>query len=130
MPQLLKHIDAIAREKKRDVLFIRFVGDVAWRDLEIRTRIIDWLEANKIGWLACGDFANENYMASYRGQIYVDLPYDRDLEAYQQLEAFLEHPDGTMRFPQVEFCCVTHEGALKNVHHDVPGFWEKWAETF
>jgi hypothetical protein len=48
----------------------------------------------------------------------------------QAVQEFLEYADGTMRFDDAKFWIVTHELAVKNRHHDEPGFWEKWAEDF
>lgn len=150
MPQLLEYIDSICRKKQRDVLYLRFVAPntepwdndsddgtcdgfddyVDGRNLEVRRQIIEWLDQNQIAWQPCGPIANENCWESYRGQIYLDVPYDQNLDAYQHLEAFLENPDGSMRFPEVEFWRLSLNLAMKNSHHDEPGFWEKWAEKF
>ncbi len=141
MPQILEHIDAIARKLKRSVLFICFDehiegGDFSdWLDFDyedsaIRNTVIEWLDSQKIGWRPCGHFANVNAMAGYRGQIYVDVPYDESLPEYKVLEAYLENPDGTMRFPEVGFYYCPLEMAMINAAHDEPGFWDRWAENF
>lgn len=138
MPMLIKHIDAIGREKQRDVLFVVFKLDeddedhpwLDWDNLPIRQHIIDWLEKHGICWAPCGEYANVNQMVSYMGQIYIDLPYDRTLPSYLELEAFLENPDGSMRFPHVIFAYLPLESAMKNAEHDAPGFWERWAASF
>ncbi len=146
MPMLIEHIDAIARQKQRDVLYLVFHPEVSsetdenelvwrsdevdWKTLPIRQQIIDWLDAQGIAWKCCGHFANKNLMMGYRGQLYIDLPYYKSLPAYQALEAFLETPDGSMRFPEVTFFCLTLNKAMKNAAHDEPGFWERWAENF
>jgi len=46
------------------------------------------------------------------------------------VQAFLEYPDGTMRFDDVKFYVVPLQDPMKNAHHDEPGFWERWAENF
>lgn len=148
MPQLIENIDAIARQKQRDVLYLKFQPlvvdsvidsdeeevssdfDDPWEELPIRQHIIAWLDAQGIGWQCCGDYANPNSMMSYQGQIYIDVPYDKSLAAYQALEAFLENPDGIMRFPEVRFCYCPLEDAMKNAAHDDPEFWKRWAEDF
>ena len=144
MPMIVEHIDAIARRKQRGVLFIEFhrpgkaaegevFSDVLvrdWNTLPVRQEIIDWLEAQGIGWSPCGHFANESLMMDYRGQIYFDIPFDSGLPAFSDLVAFLESPDGSMRLPDTAFIYVPLEVAMKNVHHDKPGFWESWAERF
>lgn len=111
MPMIVQHIDAIAPQKWRGVLLVEFhsAGEADdddlfpdalvrdWQTLPVRQQIIDWLEAHGIGWSPYGHFADESLMMSYRGQIEIDLPFDRDLPAYKALEAFLENPDGSMR---------------------------------
>jgi len=145
MPMLVEHIDAIARRKQRDVLYVKFhppvsankddpeifePHDLDWETLPIRRQIIDWLNAQGIDWKPCGHFANTCLMMGYRGQLYIDLPYDKSLPAYQALEAFLELPDGSMRYPEVTFFLVPLDKAMENAAHDEPGFWERWAEHF
>lgn len=142
MPKLIEHIDAIARRKQRDVLFIVFKSpgidpnsylfpdDLDWKNLTARAEIIQWLDMNGIPWQPCGAFANPNYVISYRGQIYIDLPFDRAIPAYTELERFLEKPDGSMRFPEATFAYLPLVDAMKNTEHDEPGYWDRWVEKF
>lgn len=145
MPMHIEHIDAIARQKQRDVLYAAFhppatsqqeaekgvmAGEFDWRTMPIRQQIIDWLAAQGIDWKPCGHYANVCLMMGYRGQIYIDLPFDAALPAYQKLEKFLELPDGSMRFPEATFFCCPLDKAMKNAAHDEPGFWERWADNF
>ena len=135
MPQLLQHIDAIGRQKQRDVLFVVFGRspdelEVNWRRLPVRQQIIVWLNQNGVVWQECGHVASENCMMGYRGQIYIDVAFDTDLPEYQKLAAFLENEDGTPRLAGAIFCYLPLSVAMKNTHHDAPGFWEKWAEDF
>lgn len=141
MPQLLQHIDAIARQKQRGVLFLNFRSPTArdddpfacnfdWENAPIRQQVCLWLTQHEIPWCECGEVASENCMTSYQGQIYVDVPFDEDNPVYRQVRDYLENPDGSMRFPTVIFWYLPLEVAMKNAHHDAPGFWEKWAETF
>lgn len=147
MPFLLKHIDAIAREKMRGVLFVTFApttsdeanGDddlhvfppsLDWEHLDARKMVIAWLENNCIPWQPCGEFSNPELMICYQGQIYIDLPYDRSLTGYKKLERFLENPDGTMRYAGVGFYHLPLDVAMRNRDHDAPGYWESWAEKF
>lgn len=145
MPQLIKHIDKIAREKQRDVLFIRF-GGAALAEFEdvdveektaggfenedemtnilIRQSIIDWLEAHGFAWEPCGLVANTSMMQSFDGSIYIDVPFDAEDSQYRVLRDFLEKPDGKMAHPEVVFCYYPLLDAMKNAHHDAPGFWE------
>lgn len=145
MPMLIQHIDAIARQKQRDVLFVWFhhanqtcdegehpgmEEDFDWEDSPVRRQVIAWLDAHHIAWEPCGGVANTNCMMSYMGQIYIDLPFDQAVPKYRELEAFLENPDGSMRLPGAEFCYWPLERAMENAEHDEPGFWEKWADNF
>ena len=145
MPVRIEHIDAIARQKQRDVLYVVFhppasgtpddeeilgSDDFDWKTLPIRQQIIDWLAARGIGWNPCGHFANECLMMGYRGQIYIDLPFDASLSAFQALQTFLELPDGSMRFPEATFFYCPLDKAMENAAHDEPGFWQRWAQNF
>jgi len=69
-------------------------------------------------------------MRSYAGEVYIDVPFDESDSQYQKVQAFLEYPDGTIRLEGVKFYVVTLEFAMKNAHHDDPGFWGNWAESF
>lgn len=138
MPMLIEHIDAIARKKQRTVLCITFHPATVYEDWGSynferdpnRKRVILWLKKQKIGWRECGGVASENCMCSYLGQIYIDVPFDEKNQQYQLVRDYLENPDGTMRNEQVVFCYLPLEHAMKNAHHDEPGFWGNWAETF
>jgi hypothetical protein len=134
MPQVIDHIDKIARDKKRDVLYVIFHKD-APRDFDYeksaaRKKVLAWLDNNQIAYQLCGDVAREDGWAGYRGQIYIDVPFDDNDLTYQKLREFLENPDGTMKIPGVDFCYLPLDHAMKNAHHDEPGFWERWAENF
>jgi hypothetical protein len=54
MTQIIRHIDAIARAKKRNVLLVIFhekLGlDTDWEILPLRTALIQWPGAQKIAW--------------------------------------------------------------------------------
>ena len=146
MPMLIEHIDAIARQKQRDVLFLEFNSPRAqerfdeigrredqrcdWRSLRSRLNIICWLDAQNIVWKPCGDFANINCMTPYRGQIYIDIPFETSSPEFKSLDAHLEFPDGKSRFDGVTFFYLPLAKAMENAAHDEPGFWERWAETF
>lgn len=137
MPRKLQFIDAIAREKKRDVLYITFSNMpdgkkvlTDWEENNSRKIIIEWLDANDYVWTPCGGEANIYTMIGYRGSIYIDVPFKTEDPAYRILETFLEYPDGTMRFSEMTFFFFPLSLALKNAGHDEPGFWEKWAENF
>ena len=146
MPLLIEHIDRLAREKKRTVLFVSFESinseldlmsmaapNHSYSDFENdinRQELIAWLDSNGIAWQPCAHFASENALLSYSGNIYVDVPWDEDDPQFVKFQERLETSDGTPRNPQVKIWACSLEDAMKNAHHDEPGFWEKWAETF
>lgn len=137
MPALLEHIDAIARQKGRDVLFLEFHPKPfsEWRHYDCgtdatRTSILEWLDAHGVPWKRCGPFANPQVMAPYLGQVYLDVPYDESLPMYRMLCDYLEWPDGSMRHAGVRFYVMSLDHAMENAAHDEPGFWERWAENF
>ncbi|WP_341313486.1 hypothetical protein WN982_19225 [Paraburkholderia sp. IMGN_8] len=135
MPQLLEHIDAIARELNRDVLYLEFLKAprphrADYKSLETRMLIVQWLDSEGIEWRECGQLASETVMRSYAGEIFINVPFDETDNRYRKVQAFLEHPDGTMRFEDVRFYVVELQLAMKNAHHDEPGFWERWADNF
>jgi len=145
---IFEHIDKIARDKKRDVVFAVFHADMGdtsaisnllsaiatqdldWQDLTIRKQLIEMLDAEGIDWQPCGSIANENMMCGYYGQIYIDTPLAPSDPNYQKVLAYLETSDGKMRYPNVTFCVLQLSTAMENAHHDEPGFWQHWAEKF
>lgn len=140
MPQIIDHIDAIARKKQRTVLYLEFALEINFDDFEhpryrydedkVRDEIIENLDKMGISWMKCGHFASTNFMCSYRGQIYLDAPYDKNLPEFKKLQKYLEYPDGSMRFPTVRFCYLPLEMAMKNAHHDEPNFGDDWVDNF
>lgn len=142
MPQLIEHIDAIARQKLRGVLFLRFhpeykksPDDDSWLDYDYqrdirRKNVIRWFKKNNIAWQECAPIASENGYLPYRGEIYIDVPYDENNPHYKIVSNYLENPDGTLRDKNIRFYFLPLEVAMKNAHHDEPGFWDKFAETF
>ncbi|MCA8067407.1 hypothetical protein [Burkholderia sp. AU38729] len=139
MPMLIQHIDAIARAMKRDVVFATFPacglspeGETNdWENYEPREELIAWLDENGISWMPCAFFADERTLIfPYDGRIYIDVPYDLLDRSYQKVSAHLENPDGTPRIVGVRFWYVPIDMAMKNKHHDDPGYWEKRAEEW
>jgi hypothetical protein len=152
---LIEHIDAIARQKQRDVLYVTFKSASAnqadpdtdtdeesvanesddwlvfdWENDPTRQAVCQWLTEQNIPWQYCAQVADENFMCGYQGQIYVDVPFDDNDPQYLKLREYLEYPNGSMRFATVGFYYLPLEKAMENAHHDEPGFWEKWAENF
>lgn len=131
------HIDAIGRRMGRDVLYVEFHPQtreaqrryVYQRDA-MRADVLAWLDQHAVRWEPCGPIADIMRMDSYRGQVYLDLPFDDADPVYRQVCAYLEHADGSMRHAGVRFMVLSHERALRNAAHDAEGFWEQWSETF
>lgn len=134
MPQLIRHIDEIARSRGRDVLYVTFHKTLRdrldWERLPVRAEIVAWLEANNYAWICCGDVGSTTFMGRYLGQICIDVPFDEADPAYRRLRDFLEKPDGSMVFDDATFFYYPLQHAMKNAHHDAPGFWEEWAANF
>lgn len=140
MPRILEHIDKIARVKQRDVLFIKFND---FKDLDFikdqkydykkdqtRTDLVAWLDENEIPYEECFPIASENMMGSYQGQLYIDLVIDETDSKYELLCEHLENEDGSFKIKGIGFYLLPLKIAMKNAHHDEPGFWDKWAEEF
>lgn len=141
MPALIDHIDAIARQKGRAALYLEFHPQAAAerRDCHyrydptrdpMRDQVLAWLDANGVPWRPCGPLANPSVMGSWRGQVYLDLPWDEELPAYRLLRDYLELPDGSMRHAGVRFYAMPLELAMENAEHDEPGYWQRQAEAF
>ena len=135
MPMIIQHIDAIARAKHRDVLYLTFTRDGKrdpgkYEQNASRIQILRGLDEMEIHWEPCGEIASEYRWASYDGSIYIDVPFDTGDPLYQKLAAFLEYPDGTIRFADTRFFVLSLDIAMKNAHHDEPGFWDKVADNF
>jgi hypothetical protein len=139
MPMIIEHIDKIGRNEQRDVLFLVF-GHKEPLDFDtyfkydyekdtIRDEVIQWLEENAIEYTPCAAIARENGFEKYRGQLYVDV-IKSDNPKYNLMCEYLENEDGSFKKEGVAFYYLPLEIAMKNAHHDEPGFWEKWAENF
>ena len=134
MPQIIEYIDKIARDKGRGVLYVAFDGEkfpsFEYESWEVRKNLLKWFEANNIAVFPCGDIANETEMIAYRGQLYIDVPFDESNSDYMKVWEHLENSDDSTRIPGVTFIYLALELAMKNKHHDEPGFWENWADNF
>ena len=91
---------------------------------------LKWLKEHGINWQECGSVASESCILPYLGNIYLDVPFDENDPQYQLVRDYLENPDGTPRNKRVRFHYLPLNIAIKNAHHDEPGFWERLAETF
>lgn len=130
---LIRHIDEIARQQHRDVLYLEFhpadgapARSEAFSHDPVRTAIIDWLDAHGVRWEPCGPFAVVHRIEGYRGQLYLDIPFDEKNDRYQEVRGFLEHEDGSIRHAGVRFLIMPLERAMENAAHDAPGFWEQF----
>jgi hypothetical protein len=138
----IDHIDAIARRKGRDVLYVEFSGPAgkgskqdqrksfAWKDSLERKELIAWLELQGIGWVPCSGIANLNSMRTYGGGLYIVLPIDELSLKFMAFLDYIEFPDGTQRTPSLKAYTCSLADAQANSAHDAPGFWEQWASTF
>jgi hypothetical protein len=138
----IQHIDAIAREKGRDVLYVTFLKKPAkkgksanrstfdWEESRVRNDLIEWLNQRGIAWVPCAGVANLDFMEAYHGGLYVDLPIDEGSPEFSVFFNYVEFPDGTKNPPALKAYICALEDAQKNSTHDVPGFWDRWAATF
>lgn len=115
MSELLQHIDAIAREKNRDVLFIHFENfeDNDQGDDPIRSIVLAWLEDHEIAYKPCMGLEQEGFIDTYSGDIYIDLPFDETDPTYQKLSEYLEDDEGNMMLDGVLFFVLSLETALE-----------------
>lgn len=139
MARYLRHIDHIARIKQRDVLYLLFrdssyspelIKFHEYEDDPNRADAIQWLDSVGISWAPCFREADENSIRPYKGDIYLDVPFDLNDPDYQKLAEHFELPDESNRIKGVYFCYFPLQEAMKNAHHDEPGFWDQWAENF
>lgn len=115
MPQLLQHIDAIAREKNRDVLFLHFENfeESEAGDDPIRSIVLAWLEDHEIAYQPCMGLEQEGFIDTYAGDIYIDLPLDETDPNYQKLSEYLEDDEGNMMLDGVLFFVLSLDTALE-----------------
>ena len=138
MPQIVEHIDKIARDIGRDVLFLEFhplpkEGEgffpselFDYKNCKERKQVIKWLEENNIKFTPCFNMAERGGVliyGAYQGGLYVDLPYDESNSEYMNVQNYLENPDGSMKIKGVRFMSLSLEIAMRYKHHDEPGFW-------
>lgn len=111
MPQQLQHIDAIAREKSRDVLFLHFENyqQDGEGDDPIRSIVLAWLEDHEIEYLPCMGLAQEGFVDTYAGDIYIDLAINEDDATYRELCEYLEDDEGNMLLDGVLFFVLSLE---------------------
>ncbi|QPF32887.1 hypothetical protein H0S56_04350 [Acinetobacter lwoffii] len=115
LSQLLKHIDAIAREKNRDVLFVHFDHYVhPDRDANsVRQILIGWLEQQGIVYMPCLGVDQTVHSEIYLGGLYLDVPFDLQHKAYQKLSEYLEDDQGNMKIDGILFFVLSLALALE-----------------
>lgn len=115
MPQLLQHIDAIAREKNRDVLFVHFENykQHAQDPDAIRQNFMGWLEQHNIGFKACFGIEQNETLETYSGDLYIDVPFDISNPDFQVLSEYLEDEQGNMKIDGILFFTLSLELALE-----------------
>jgi hypothetical protein len=141
MPQVVEHIDRIARQRKQAVLFLEFhpyydpkshdfdkyFEPFDYKHCEVRDEIIGWFKKNGIKYESCFSIRHDWCLCEpYNGQLFIDVPYDKNDPDYIKLETYLENPDGTVKFEDVRFYVLSYEVALQNKHHDDPEYWDNF----
>ncbi|SEL21161.1 hypothetical protein [Acinetobacter sp. DSM 11652] len=108
-----QHIDAIAREIQRDVLFIHFENytDDQNEEESIRDHVIAWLEQHEIEFVPCLGLSGEDEIDSYLGDLYLDIPFDEQNNQYQLVKNYLEDEQGNMKIEHVLFFVLSLEVA-------------------
>lgn len=115
LSQLLKHIDAIAREKNRDVLFVHFEQYV-YPDQDahsVRQMFIGWLEQQGIRYIPCLGIEPTGRSDVYSGSLYLDVPFDLQHKTYQKLSEYLEDDQGNMKIEGIQFFVLSLGLALE-----------------
>lgn len=138
MPQLIQHIDAIGRARKRDVLMVApdchgMQGEAGrnWMRSGARQELIDWLDANEIGWEPCGWPPAQGCVVSYQGALYIDLAYDPAALPCASFIAYVqEDAQGFLKWPGIRLYLCTVDWAQQFAHHDQPGYWTEQARDW
>ncbi|WP_290901736.1 hypothetical protein [Aquabacterium sp.] len=133
MVMLVDYLDAIARRKKRDVLYVDFglaLGSCpdrsAWKMLPARTQLIEWFCEQEIELEIAVFVANDEILITppYRGEFYIDIPYDKDDPKCQLVLQHMETNDGFSKLHGVRLCLLELSVAEKYAYRDLPGFLE------
>lgn len=129
MVRRIKSIDAIARERCTDVMFIAMLSSSGkpTREHPAIAEATSWLTAEGIGWDLCGAF-HKGLVSLEGGQrvIFIDTPYAPGSKTLAKLEARFEREDGTPRTPGIVLALLTLEDAMSNAAQDDPEFWDRF----
>lgn len=131
MPMLIQHIDEIARELQRDVLYLVFckegfssaddfelVDD--WENCKVRQYLVQWFADDNIEARPCAGVSNSGWICGYSGHLYIDVPFDRSNLDYLKIENLLENEDGSMKLRGVVFCVFGLEEAVRIAESGLP----------
>ena len=120
MPQLIQYLDEIARDKKRDILFLRFAKDMFfnYERSRIRKRILAWFDQNAIPYEECMEGTSDKGGGWYLGEVYLDVPFDTENEQYKRLAAYLEDDKGKVKHRNVGFYIYPYASAINIVPRD------------
>ncbi len=113
MPSLIQHIDAIAREKQRDVLFVHFEHYQHEQPHSAREQLIAWLDQQHIDYMPCMGLEDPTLLDGYQGDLYLDVPFDIADPRFQLLSLHLEDEEGNMKIDGVLFFTLSLELALE-----------------
>ncbi len=103
LSQLLKHIDAIAREKNRDVLFLHFDYYVHQMGRKLGSPNVDGWAREQGSLYAVFRCGSNVYSEIYLGGLYLDVPFDLHHKTYQKLSGYLEDEQGNMKIKGIRF---------------------------
>ena len=124
MPQLVHPIDFIARQKRRDVLFVAFpelaLGSTANFDQDSylpRMRLLAFLGQHEIPWSPCAYPSDSGVLCGGTELIYLDVLLDPEDPRYRQVADHLETPDGQPQDPRVRFLYMPLAQALQIQTH-------------
>lgn len=126
MPQIIRTIDEIAREKRRDVIYVQFhnfsTGFVAdYRTNPSREAIISWLDENRIAYIPCGGFDSGCIVEGYDGELYIDVPIDENDDDFFKLCKWFLPEEGKRRYESAWLFYLPLAVALLNCDGTGPG---------
>ena len=121
MPYLMHHIDEIARQKKRNIIFVKFTRvetisvEKHLKKIEPRRKmIIKWLSNRKIKWQPCYDVFRGHIELPYDGHLYIELSVDKRDHTYLEFCKLLENEDETPKFKGVSLWIFRYSDGRKN----------------
>ena len=139
MPRVMENIDRIARKIGRGVLFLEFhpkydpekdgfdkmFEQFDYKNCDARKKVMKWFGENNVRHEECFNIGHEGILSQpYNGEVFIDVPFDKNDPDYLKVEQFLENPDGSMKREGVRFYYLSLEVAMQNKHLDDPAYWE------